>query len=186
MQAPKSIDLLPKVTEEEIQTIEKKGRINLFGVFFVLVIIVVSIVVLVGNLLAKMDHNNSIKKRSESEANVKELQYVELKQNTLNNKIATFSTVNSREFRAEVVLEYFMSVSEGLSTVDSLFVDDNLEFEVSGYAGSYSNVSRLWHDLASKEEIFEYVNLEYARTSSEGQIFFSFTGKMRRDSVDSM
>jgi len=183
----RSIDLLPQITEEEVEEIEEKGKINLYGVFFVFLVVSVSLVVLGGGLIAQSDYNRQAQNLADTEGEILDLQYLEIKQRTLNNKISTYTAVEDRDFYADVVLEYLMEVTESLSTVDSLYLDDSLSFEVRGRTSSYINVARLWHDMSRQEDFFEIVNLQYARKSDEDEgITFSFTGVMSRDSLDKL
>lgn len=184
------IDLLPKATEEEIQETVKKGRINLSGVFFIFLVVLFSLAILGGNLLARMEHNNKLDQRAKAESEVESLRYVELRQKTLNQKIETYESVKEYDFNADKVLDYLLDVTEGLSETSSLYVDAEMEFEIRGEATSYSNVARLWHDMSREEDYFENINLEYVRknTSDEGEdvVYFQFTGTMIRDNVSEL
>jgi NhaP-type Na+/H+ and K+/H+ antiporter len=184
-----SINLIPQLTEEEIQEIEVSGKRNFFGVFFVFIVVLVSLVVLGGNLYTQVQYNNKKEILANKEKEVIKLQYVEIKQKTLNNKFSTYSAVEDRDFYSNVVLEYLINISEQLATVDSLFLDENLEFEVSGKTTSYKNVARLWHEMSRQEDYFEYVNLGRASKIEKddgGGIRFSLSGKMKRDSLDKL
>lgn len=184
-----SIDLLPQITEEEVEEIEEKGEINLYGVFFVFLVVSVSLVVLGGNLMTQLDYNKQSQNLANTEGEIMDLQYIEIKQRTLNNKMDIYTVVSDRDFYADVVLQYLMEVTESLSTVDSLYLDDNLSFEVRGRTSSYTNVARLWNDMSQQEDFFELVNLQYARKSEEEGnecIRFSFTGIMQRESLDKL
>jgi Tfp pilus assembly protein PilN len=188
-----SIDLLPQLSEDEIYEIEEQGKRNFFGVFIVLIVVLISIVILGGNLVIKMQHKSKTKTMSQKENEIVKLQYVEIKQKSLNNKFSTYEAVEDRDFYSDIVLNYLMDVTEQLSTVDSLFLDQTLEFEVSGSATSYRNVARLWHEMSRKEDYFEYVNLGHARQNESkegedggGRVKFSFSGRIKRESIDKL
>ena len=87
MVSGKYIDLLPQMAEEEIQEVEKKGRVNLSGVFFILLIVVISLLVLGADLWVHMDLNSKTQHLADVESQIFSMQYIELKQNTLNNKM---------------------------------------------------------------------------------------------------
>lgn len=187
MDPTRSIDLLPQISEEEVEEVEEKGKINLYGVFFVFLVVSVSLIVLGGSLLAQLDYNKQSQNLADAEGEILDLQYLEIKQRTLNNKISTYTSVEDRDFYADVVLQYLMEVTESLSTVRSLYLDDNLTFEVRGYTSSYTNVARLWHDMSRREDFFEIVSLQYARKSEENEgIVFCFKGVIKRESLDKL
>lgn len=179
-----SIDLLPKITEEEVHEIEKKGKINLSGVFFIFLFVLVSLVILGANLVAQLSLNSYNENLSSAEKEVVSLQYVEVKQKTLNNKMGTFDVVQRNDFRSGEVLEYLMEISESLSEVDSLYLDQNLQFEVTAKTKSYADVARLWHELSTEEDYFEYISLEYARLNKDKGVSFSFTGVVKEENLD--
>ncbi len=181
-----SINLLPQLSEEEVEKIEQKGKINFYGVFFVFLLVLISLVVLGGNLIVQLRYNNKSQELFNKEKEVVKLQYVEIKQKSLNNKFETYKAVDERDFSADILLQYLIEVSEQLSNVNTLFLDEALNFEIRGNATSYRNVARLWHDMSRQEDYFEVVNLGYARKTDEGAIEFSLSGVMKRESIDKL
>ncbi|MEA3357010.1 MAG: hypothetical protein U9Q67_01075 [Patescibacteria group bacterium] len=189
MKFGKSIDLLPQMPEEEIAEVEKKGRINLSGVFFILLIVAMSIMILAADLWVHLDLNSKKQTLADTEAEILSMQYVELKQRTLNNKLDTYSAVMYHDFNSDSVLDYLMEVAEGLGIVNSLYLDDTMKFEMVGKASSYSNVARLWHDMCREKDYFSNVNLDNVRKSDEdGEIVvrFSFSGYIIKENLDNI
>lgn len=189
MAVTQSIDLLPKATVEEVQEESRRGRVNLSGVFFVFIVVFFSITILGANLLVRLDLNNRKQELADAESEIMKLRYVELKQKTLNNKVSTFGSVQRRDFNSDKVLNYLMDIAQDISTVESLELDDDMRFEISGHTTSYANVARLWHDMSREEEYFESINLEFARRQAieEGnRVNFSFSGVMIKENVDNL
>lgn len=186
MEPKGSIDLLPQVTVEEVQEIEKKGKINLSGVFFIFIVVFISLFILGANLYARNQFNTKSQELADSETEVQNLQYVEVKQKTFNNKFDTFTAVQNQDFKSDKVLEYLMEVSSDLSVVDTLYLDNELSFEIKGSTENFSNVSRLWHEMCTQSDYFSIVNLEYARKGSKGDITFSFSGVLNPEGVDNL
>ncbi len=191
MENRKSIDLLPEIPKEEVEKVQKKGKLNLFGVLSIFLVVFVSIIILLLNLFFRIDYNNSDQKLADTNNEVLGLQYVELKQKTLNTKMDTYGSVREHDCSTDVVLEYLLEVAEGLSSVSGIYLDDSMLFQITGKADSYINVARLWHDMAQDEDYFEYVNLESVHLvdgneEANDKVTYSFSGKMIKENVDKL
>lgn len=185
-----AIDLLPEVTEVEVKEVKTKGKVNLFGVLAVLIVIVITVVILGGNLLFRLSYNNKNQVLADTKAQVEDYQYIEIEQRTLNNKISTFNAINEYDFSPDTVLTYLRDISQGLTITESFYLNDTMNFELRGKADSYVNVARLWHEMSVQQEYFQYVNLEYVRKDSDSDenedVMFSFSGRMIKENVDDL
>lgn len=184
-----SVNLLPGLSAEKVQQIVKKEKVNLSGVFFVLIIVVFSLIILGVNLWAHTQLNNAKQLRADTETQIRSLGYVAARQQTLNNKLGTYSAVSGQDYNADKVLTYLMEGAQGLATVKRVYVDSNLEFELTGTASNFANVARLWHDMSRDSDYFEYINLQDVSRVAEGGsetagVSFSFDGKMVRENVN--
>ena len=186
----RTIDLLPEIQEAEVKEIKKKGKLNLFGVFSVFLVGAATVVILVLALFSRMDYNAKNQRLSDSSNEIVALQYIEIKQKTLNTKIDTYTSVQKHDFSSDVILEYLLEVAGGLSDVKSMYLDDSMQFSISGSADSYINVARIWHDMAQQEDYFEYVNLENVgkgiREGDQVVVTYGFNGQMIRGNVGNL
>ena len=185
-----AIDLLPEIPEEEVQKVEKRGKLNVFSVFSIFSILFMAIFILLGNLYAQIEYNITNQRLSDSRQKILDMQYIELKQNTLNTKMASYESVRSHDFSSDVILTYLLEVSGELSDVRGLHLDDSMTFTVSGTADSYLNVARIWHNMSEQEDYFEVVNLSSVGLTDtddeESVVRYSFSGKMIKDNVDDL
>ena len=84
-------------------------------------------------------------------------------------------------------MEYLLEVAEGLSDVRTLYLDNTLQFEMTGSSTSYSNVARLWHDMTREEDFFKSISLERVSKSLEtGRVSFTFSGYVVEDKIEEM
>lgn len=189
--AERTIDLLPEISKEEVEIIEKKGRINLFGVFSIFIVGLVTLILLILTLFSRIDYNSKNQRLTDTASEIKALQYVELKQNTLNTKMDTYISVQSHDFSSDVIMNYLLDVAGRLSVVENIYLDDSMGFSLAGSADSYLNVARIWHNMAESEDYFEYVNLNSVGKASKdqgdsGTVRYSFEGKMIRENVGNL
>ncbi len=187
MPETKNINLLPGISMEQVQRIVKKEKINLSGLLFIFLIVFFSAIILGLNLWANLDRNNQRQKLADTEGQIRGLSYTETHQQTFNNKLGTYSAVTDHDYNADQVLIYLKDGASGLATINRLYLDSNLSFEISGTSSSFSNVARLWHDMSRDEEYFESISLENVskNTLEEGSnsVSFSFKGKMVAENV---
>ncbi|MBN1618695.1 hypothetical protein JW887_05155 [Candidatus Dojkabacteria bacterium] len=184
-----SLNLLPKISEEEVTKIRKKEKISVSGVLFLVIVTFVTLAILIANLLVNSQLSSKKQELSQTESDIVSLRHIELKQNTLNRKITTFTSAEAKDYRADKVLMYLMDVSSRISTVDSIYMNDSLRFEISGSCSSYINVARLWHNLAQEEDYFKVINLDYAQLQSvngEERVSYSIKGTFIKDNLDNL
>lgn len=186
-----SIDLLPEIPEEEIIKVEKKGKINVFAVFSIFTILFLSVFILLGNLFATVEYNITNQRLADTNRKIMDLQYVELRQRTLNEKMSAYASVRSQDFSADVVLSYLLSVAGELSEVRTLRLDDAMGFSVSGTADSYLSVAKIWHNMCQQENYFETVELKGVSLTDQDEntrsrVNYSFSGTMIKENVDNL
>jgi hypothetical protein len=191
MQKVSSIDLLPDVPEEEIIKAEKKGKMNIFAIFSIVFIGTATVLVLLANLAAQLEQNVQKEMLAKSRQDILDLQYVEIKQRTFNVKMDTYRTVVDHDFSSDVVLQYLLDVAGRLSTVRSMYLDDTMNFTVSGTADSYLNVARIWHDMSKQKDYFENVNLtgvskDLDAPDPSNGVTYNFSGTMIKENVDNL
>jgi hypothetical protein len=189
--AQRSIDLLPEIPEEEVKEIKQRGRLNLFGVFSIFVVGLATLVILVLTLAARIDYNSKNQRLADTSSEIKSLQYIELKQNTFNTKVDTYTSVQKHDFSSDVILDYLMEVAGRLSVVGGMYLDDSMGFRLTGSADSYMNVARIWHNMAENQDYFEFVNLnsvgrEDGTFGGSSTVLYVFEGKMIRDNVGNL
>ena len=186
-----TIDLLPEISKEEVEIIEKRGRLNLFGVFSIFIVGLATLVLLVLTLFSRIDYNRKNQRLTDTASEIQVLQYVELKQSTLNTKVDTYILVQSHDFSSDVIVRYLLDVAGRLSVVENIYLDDSMSFSLAGSADSYLNVARIWHNMAESKDYFEYVNLSSVGKVSKEQedgntVRYSFEGKMIRENVGNL
>jgi len=187
---PKSIDLLPKVPEEQVKKVQRKGKVNVFALTAIFLVVSTLLLIFLLKLLLQFDYNKKEQKLVDVKNEIISLQYVELKQKTLDSKIDAYVTVRDLDFSPDVVLTYLRDVAKDLSEVNTLNLDSNLEFQLNGKTDSYINAARLWHDMSQESDYFEYVTLDSVGMSrdenNQQYVSFSFSGKMIRENVGNL
>jgi hypothetical protein len=179
-----SINLIPGPTEEEIVVEETKTKRSISGFLFIALVVFLAVVVLGFNLWTKIRLNNAQQDLAETENEISLKQLEELQQKNLNNKLDAFKAVKDQDFNSDRVLEYLLEVTDGLSDVKTLYLDNTMKFEIRGTATSYTNVARLWHDMSREEDYFESISLDrVSRSADSGSVQFVFSGFMIRDQV---
>lgn len=180
----RSINLIPGPTEEEIVVEVTKTKRSLSGFIFIAFIVFVAVVVLGFNLYSKIRLNNVQQRLAETENQIATKQLEELQLKNLNNKLDAYAAVKGQDYNSNNVLEYLLQVAEGLGEVKTLYLDNTLMFELKGTASSYTNVARLWHDMAREEEYFENISLNRVnRTSDTGDVQFIFSGYLVEENI---
>jgi hypothetical protein len=179
-----SINLIPGPTEEEIVVEETKTKRSLSGFLFIAFVVFLAVVVLGFNLWTKIQLNNVQQELVDTENEISLKQLEEIQQKNLNNKLDAYKAVKDQDFNSDSVLMYLLEVTEGLSDVKTLYLDNTMKFEIRGTATSYTNVARLWHDMSREEDYFESISLDrVSRASESGSVQFVFSGFMIKDQV---
>lgn len=191
MQKVQSIDLLPDIPEEVIEKAEKKGKMNVFAIFSIVFIGSATVLILLANMAAQIEQNVQKEMLARSRQEILDLQYVEVKQRTFNVKMDTYRSVIDHDFSSDVILQYLSDVAGRLSTVQSMYLDDAMNFTLSGTADSYLNVARIWHDMSKQKDYFEGVNLDGVykdihATDQANSVSYIFSGTMIRENVDNL
>ncbi|MFH1546857.1 MAG: hypothetical protein ABIC57_00040 [bacterium] len=183
----RTINLIPKPTQEEIDVVVRKDKRSISGVSFIALIIFVAVSILGFNLWSKLRLNQVEQTLVDAENEIKMHQLEEIQKKTLDNKLLAYQSVKNEDFNADNVLSYLLEVAEGLSDVKTLFLDNTLKFEMTGSASSYTNVARLWHDMTREEKYFESISLErVSRSQDTGKVSFNFSGYVIKDKVEEM
>ncbi len=178
-----SINLIPPPTEEEVEYVERKGKRSVSGVLFIALVIFVTVSVLGFNLWVKLRLNQGQQRLAETENEIERHKLEEIQKKTLDNKLSAYQAVVDQDFNADRVLEYLLEVTEGLSNVRTLYLDNDMKFEIRGTATTYTNVARLWHDMSREEGYFESISLERVSRTDTGDVNFVFSGFMVKEQV---
>jgi len=120
---------------------------------------------------------------AETENEIERHKLEEIQKKTLDNKLSAYQAVVDQDFNADRVLEYLLEVTEGLSNVRTLYLDNDMKFEIRGTATTYTNVARLWHDMSREEGYFESISLERVSRTDTGDVNFVFSGFMVKEQV---
>lgn len=179
-----TVNLIPGPTEEEVEIVVRRGKRSFSGLIFIAFVIFIAVVILAFNLWVKLRLNQVRQSLAETENQIKQYQLTEIQQKTLDNKLIAYKSVKGQDFNANSVLEYLLEVTEGLSDVKTLYIDNTMKFEVRGTASSYTNVARLWHDMSREQDYFENISLDrVSRSGESGKVNFVFAGYIIKDQV---
>ncbi len=174
----KSINLIPKLSKEEVVQERKKKTLNLGSVISLMALVLISIVTVGFNIFSKMQLNNEKEKLYDIEEQVNTQSTKILANNEIKERVLLYKEISSSAYSPKEVIEYINTIAErsGSTTVTSFTFTNELAFIIDGKAYNLEDVSKFWFLLTNDAKV-EDVILESVSKGSEGASF-KFKGNL--------
>lgn len=172
------INLIPKLTEEEMKHEEKKAILNVSSAFSFLSLVVISVFVVSFNIFSKIEVNNKRLELTNYETVIKRSIQTIIDNNDIVDRVYLYQDIEEQTFSPKEVIDYIETIAEksGGINIDAYDIGDELDFEFSGSSTDLEKVSKFWYLLCSDKSI-EIVNLDSISKTNSGTNF-SFSGKL--------
>ncbi|GAB4164143.1 MAG: hypothetical protein Fur003_6430 [Candidatus Dojkabacteria bacterium] len=181
-----SINLIPTMSKEEVQVVEKKGKVNVSGAAFVVLFALITIGILGVNIIYKQRLNNAKARLNELTKEYNGNASVIKSNDEILDRIYLFKSIQESTYSPKSVLEYWRDTIAQFGSVSDVRITNELEFSIQGEASTLNEVAQLWHLLSTDPRIDE-ISLKSVATpsSSSGKVGnvaqFSFEGKLNYD-----
>jgi hypothetical protein len=170
-----SINLIPPRSESEIVLEEKKSTFNFGGALAILIFVLISIFIFGLNIFSKLELNNAKTDYIAVDGSTNQYSDLIIMNEEMLRRIRIFDTVQQNTISYKDVFDYWQAVSKVTSKINSIKLNSDLAFSVSGTANSISDVSKMWHLLSTDSRVLT-VNLKSVGT---GEIVtYEFEGKL--------
>jgi ACT domain-containing protein len=170
------INLIPPATDSEIILEEKKGTFNMGGAIAILIFVILSAAVFGYNIVIKLQLNSAKQAVLDAEGDVGTYSDLISMNEEMRKRIMIYDQVQESTVSYKNVFDYWDSVSNATSKIDSIKLTTSLTFSVTGKAGSLSDVSKMWHLLSTDSRVLN-VNLKSVGSGSGG-VNYEFEGKL--------
>ena len=105
------INLIPILSKEEVQTEEKKKKINMSAIVSLIILFVISILIVGLNIVFKFQLNAEKEKLIKSEAQVEGLSQKIIGNNEILDRIYLYNDIEKGRYSAKAVLEYINGIT---------------------------------------------------------------------------
>ena len=174
------INLIPILSKEEVQTEEKKKKINMSAIVSLIILFVISILIVGLNIVFKFQLNAEKEKLIKSEAQVEGLSQKIIGNNEILDRIYLYNDIEKGRYSAKAVLEYINGITSKTNCTLTAFAFTGLNgIEFTGKAQSLEDVAKLWYLLGNDSRI-EKISLRAVGKSSQ-DVTFSFYGSFVLD-----
>ncbi len=183
-----SINLMPKLTQEEAQIVETKQSVDLRAVIFLLFVAILSI----GFVIYTNHVNSELEEEERKLENLERQLEAEARMihdnNQILNRYELFEYIKENFFSSKEVLVFWEEISGDLGEINSIELGDDLEYEISGTSESLLNVAKFWHllslDIRVTEVHLESLSVPVDEDKEEDEARFSFSGTLDIDHFD--
>ncbi len=172
------INLIPTMSEEELDTEEKKKKINATSLISVSLLLSISILVIGFNIVSKIQLNAQQEKLNEQEREIQGYSQLISGNTEILERVFLYEDIQGGRFSTKLVIDHFRNqVSKsGASSLEDFSFPGTKSFEFSGRGQNLEDVSKLWYLLINDKKV-ETVELKSVSKSLEGAIF-SFNGTL--------
>ncbi|MCA9377024.1 hypothetical protein H6763_01625 [Candidatus Nomurabacteria bacterium] len=179
LRAEGGINLIPTMTEQQLDFEQKKTSFNLFSAFAILFLVLLTIGILGYNVLTKISLNNDKKELNALEQELLSNSDVIKANKEILQRFDLYKEIQETTFSPKEVLLYWEDLLQGYGDVKSIELNNGLRFSVTGSTGSLTEISFLWHILTVDEKI-QNMNLE-SMSKSKDIARFNFEGELDFD-----
>jgi len=172
------INLIPTMSEVEIETEDKKKRVNLGSLISLSLLFSVTILATGFNIISRMQLDSQKRKLQEVEKRVMEYSYVTSGNTEILERIFLFKDIQEGRISTRILIEELRSVANtsGNNVINTFAFPGGKAFEISGDASSLEDVAKFWY-LMDNHEKFEDVQLRsFSGTGDKAN--YSFTGNL--------
>ncbi len=177
------INLMPVMSQEEVQAVEKKSSFDFKAVIFILVVAAMSVIFSFYNLYVVNTLEQEKDKLVQLENDlIGDIDLIR-ENNILLDKYHFYNYIQDNFFSSKEVLVFWQEVSEDLCEITSITLTEDLGYEISGNSESLMNVAKFWHFLSLDSRVSE-VHLDRMTlpdeldSQSPDEVRFTFKGKL--------
>ncbi len=168
------INLMPRLTKAEMKKQNRKTGINLFSAFAILLLVSLSILILGANMGMRFWLGQEKKALEKLESEMYANQEIIRANNEILNRFRLYEEVQEATFSPREVLIYWRSLVSDFGSLESIELQNGLDFEIAGKSQNLQDLSFLWHLITIDDKV-QNANLESFSRSSQGSSF-SFEG----------
>jgi hypothetical protein len=174
----KSINLIPKLSKEEVAEEKKKKTLNLGSVISLMVLVLITIVIVSFNIISKIQLNSEKSKLYKRESEIEAYSQKILANNEIKERIQLYKEISSTAYSPKGVIDYMnlMASRSGSTTISVFSFTNDLSFVIEGRAYNLEDVSKFWYLLTNDKKV-EDVELESVNKGSDGARF-KFKGSL--------
>jgi hypothetical protein len=175
------VNLIPKVSKEEVQKEKKKFSLNLSSIVSLIILIVLSLAVVFFNILSKQQLTSANKQLQQRESELETYTDKIISNEEILERIDLYRYLQQGVFSPKEIVEYIMRITEqsGNITIRSIDLSNTLGFEFNGSTTDLAVVAKLWYLLGIDDNIVT-INLESVGKGESG-VSFSFAGQLKAD-----
>lgn len=168
------INLMPRLTKAEVKKQNRKTGINLFSAFAILLLVTLSILILGVNMGMRFWLGQEKEALESLESEMYANQEIIRANNEILNRFRLYEVVQEATFSPREVLIYWRSLVSDFGSLQSIELQNGLDFEIAGKSQNLQDLSFLWHLITIDNKV-QNANLESFSRSSQGSSF-SFEG----------
>lgn len=172
------INLIPKMTTEQVKIETKKSTFNIGSALSVIGVVVLSMGVVGFNIISKTQLNKQKEELYKYENVLSQKEDTIIANNAIVDRFVMYNNIEKGRFSHKDIVDFLMGIMKkaGNLTLRNITISDSLQLEFAGDANNFEEVSKLWYLLGVNENI-ETVNLESVGKSENGSRF-NFTAKL--------
>lgn len=173
-----SINLIPKLSKEEVAEEKKKKTLNLGSVISLMALVLITIVIVSFNIISKIQLNSEKSKLYNRENEIEAYSQKILANNEIRERIQLYKEISSAAYSPKGVIDYInlMASRSGSTTISVFSFTNDLSFVIEGRAYNLEDVSKFWYLLTNDKKV-EGVELESVNKGSDGARF-KFKGSL--------
>jgi hypothetical protein len=139
--------IAPRLEEQEEQA-EKKFKLDIRVVLFLLLIVVISLGIVGYNWYMTVNLNAEKNKLQQLENALNDERYKITSNDQILERYAFYRKAQEGFISSKEVLTFWQDISENLGQINSIKLTNGVNFEINGRAENLRDVTKLWHFLS--------------------------------------
>lgn len=167
----KSINLMVRMSKEEVVVEKKKSQFNYGGALTILFFVTCFVLIMLVNVYYKMQvvkEKNDLYNNIEPQV-LKNYNKIE-SLDDISKRVKIYNDKGGSKIVYHDTLKYWEEVSKNIASVEKITVSDDYQFNVSGEADSLKQAAIMWNFMSTDDSILN-ANLKSVGKSSEGASF---------------
>jgi hypothetical protein len=160
--------------------IERKGKFNTFAAFLILFLVIITIGVLGFNIFMNMRLDAAQDELKQLENEVTSSSTTLRSNSQLLDRVYLYRDVQESTLSPKEVLVYWRELTADYGEIETVELEDGLQFVLDGSTDKLTEVAFLWHKLSIDDRVSN-INLKSVSQDSEGNVSYSFEGDLNFD-----
>jgi hypothetical protein len=173
------INLVPRMSQQEVQVEARKSKFNFLAAFFILFMVLISVVILGFNIFTKIQLEGEQAALKEVEDTVLAESDTIRANDQLLERISLYQNVQASTLSPKEVLVYWRELAGDYGEIQRVDMQNGLKFSFSGTSEKLSDVALLWHKLSIDERVSN-INLNSVG-QAESSVRYEFEGNLNFD-----